>query len=79
MVVAVGFRANLMSLLGDVDLAANDRANAAARCFVVELDCPKKIAVIGHCNRRHVLLLYNLHQLFDVAGTIEKRVVGMAM
>src|SRR5437763_15881889 len=35
--------------------------------------------MVGHGNRRHALALDDANQLLDVASTIEKGVIGMAM
>ena len=50
-----------------------------AGCFVIKLDGAKEVAVIGHRNGGHFLLPHDAHQLLDVAGAIEQRIVGMAM
>ena len=46
---------------------------------VVELDRAEQVAVIGHGDGGHLLLDHDLHQLVDIAGAVEQRVIGMAM
>jgi hypothetical protein len=35
--------------------------------------------VIGHGDRRHLLLDRDLHQLVNIAGSVEQRIVGVAV
>jgi hypothetical protein len=39
----------------------------------------EEIAVIRHGDRRHLLLDRDLHQLVDIAGSVEHRMVGVAV
>ena len=78
-VVAVGFAADADALLGDVDLAADHRMHAVLLGLVVELDRAEEVAVIGHGDGGHLLLRHDLHELGDLAGSIEQRVVGVAV
>ncbi len=78
-VIAIGVRFDRVALLGDVDLAADDRMNVLLLGLVVELHCAEQVAVIGHGDGRHLLLGDDVHELADFAGAVEQRVVGMAM
>ena len=49
------------------------------RAFAVELDGPVEVAVIGHGQGVHALLLDVLDQLRDAAGAVEQAVVGVAV
>jgi hypothetical protein len=53
--------------------------NAVAGCFVIELDRSEEVPVIGHSNGRHLLMLRNSHELFNIAGAIQEGVIGMAV
>ena len=68
-----------MSLLRDVDLAADHGMDAAGLGGVIELDGAEQVAVIGHGDRRHLLFDRDLHQLVDIAGAVEQGIVGVAM
>ena len=46
---------------------------------VIELDRAEQIAVIGHGDGGHLLLDGDLHELVDIAGAVEQRIVGVAM
>ncbi len=78
-VVAVGIGAGLVSLLGYIDLTADDGVNAFRVGGVIELDRTEQVAVIGHGHGRHPLLLDNRHQLGNLAGPVEQGVVGVAV
>src|ERR1035438_3557876 len=79
MVVAVRGAARLVPLLGYIDLAANHRMDAGVLRGVIEFDRAEEVAMIGHGDGGHFLLDHDLHQLVDIAGAIEERIVGMAM
>ena len=79
MVVAVGFALDADALLGDVDFAADYRMYAVGVGLIVELHRAEQVAVIGHRDGRHFLLRHHLHELRDLAGSIEQRVVGVAV
>ena len=79
MVVAVGIALDGLPLLRDVHFAADHRMDAVLLGLVVELDRAEQVAVVGHGHGGHLLLLHLLHQLRDLAGSIEQRVVGVAM
>ena len=78
-VVPVRIGAGLVTLLGDVHLTANHGMNAFFVGFVIELNCAKEIAMVGHGDSWHALLLGDGHQLLDIAGAIQQRVIGMAV
>ena len=78
-VVAVGIALDGLALLRDVHFAADHRMDALLLGLVVELHRAEQIAVVGHGDGGHLLLLHLLHQLRDFAGSIEQRVVGVAM
>ena len=46
---------------------------------VIELDRAEEIAVIGHGDGGHLLLDHDLHQLVDIAGAVEQRIIGVAV
>ena len=68
-----------MPLLRDVDFAADHRVDALLLGVVVELDRAEQVAVIGHGDGGHFLLGRQVHQLRDLAGSVEQRVIGVAM
>ncbi len=78
-VVAVGVAFDGVALLRDVHLAADHRMDALLLGVVVELDRAEQIAVIGHGHGGHLLLDREVHQLGDFAGSVEQRVIGVAM
>ena len=78
-VVAVGIRARFVALLRDVHLAADHRLDALRPRGIVELHGAEEVAVVGHRHRGHLLLRYRVDQLADFAGSIEQRIVGVAM
>ncbi len=78
-VVAVGFALDADALLRDVDFAADDGVDAVVLGVVVELDRAEEVAVIGHGDGGHFLLGDDLHELRDLAGSVEQRVVGVAV
>ncbi len=78
-VVAVGFAAHADALLGDVDFAADHGVDAVFLGLVIELDGAEEVAVIGHGDGGHFLLGHHLHKLRDLAGSVEQRVVGVAV
>jgi hypothetical protein len=46
---------------------------------IVKLDGAEEVAVIGHGDGRHFLLGDDFHELRDLAGSIEQRVIGVAV
>jgi len=67
-----------MVFLGaDVELAPKDRLDAFGGCGFEEMDCAVDIAVV--CNRHSFLSNFvdMGDELFDVASTIQKGVVGV--
>jgi len=79
MVIAIRVAFDALALLCDVDFASDYGMDAVLLGFVVKLDCAEQISVVGHGHGGHLLLLRLGHQLRDLAGSIEQRVVGMAM
>ena len=65
--------------LRNVDFTADDGPDALLFCFGIEFDRAEQVAVIGHGDGRHFLLSHHVHQLPNLAGAIEERVVGVAM
>jgi hypothetical protein len=63
--------------LRHVDLAADDRLDAASNRRLVELDRPEQVPVVGHRDGGHARRLRALHQLLDGDGAVEDRVLGM--
>src|SRR5579871_1119026 len=39
----------------------------------------EQVPVVGHGDGRHLLLDGDLHQLIDIAGPVEQRIIGVAM
>ena len=78
-VVAVGRRAvhAVVVLLADVELAADDRLDAVLLRGIVEMHRAEDVAVVGDGDGRHVQLGHARHELVDVAGAVEQRVVGV--
>ena len=46
---------------------------------VVKLDRAEQVAVIGHGDGGHLLLDDEVHQLGDFAGSVEQRIIGVAV
>ena len=67
------------ALLRDVNFAADHGVDAVVLGVIVELDGAEEVAVIGHGDGGHFLLGDDLHELRDLAGSIEQRVVGVAV
>ena len=78
-VIAVGIGAGLVALLRDVNFATDDRVNTLRRRFVIKLHGAEEVAMVGHGHRRHVLPFHLRHQLFNVTGSVEEGVIGVAM
>ena len=80
MVVAVvNFGLLFAVRLRDVDLAAEDGFDAFGLGLGIEFDRAEQVAMIGHRDGRHFLLGHHVHQLADLTGPIEKRIVGVAV
>ena len=63
----------------DVDFAADDGLHAARGGFVIEMLGGKQIAVVGDGHGGHAATSRLVNQFRDVAGAVEKAVVGMQM
>ena len=61
----------------DVDLAAEDRVDAALAGGVVEHHRREHVAVLGDSQRRHLQRRCLIEQLVDAAGAVEQRVLGV--
>src|SRR5262245_28478614 len=61
----------------NVELAADNRLDSLRQGLVVKVSRAENVAVIGYGNCRHVERFDALHQLLDVAGAIQQRVIGM--
>ncbi len=83
MVVGVAFWRSALDvvivLLADVKLASDDGLDAFLLCRVDKMHGAKNIAVIGHGDGRHPELFHAMDELFDVAGAVKERVIGMEM
>ena len=66
-----------VAILGDVDLAADDRLDACSGRMLEELDGPCHRAVIGEADRRHIELGRPRNQVGDPARAVENRVLGV--
>ena len=69
-VIAVGFRANLVAFLRDVDFAADDGVDAFVFGCVVEFDGAEEVAMVGHGDGGHFLFDDQVHELGDFAGSV---------
>ena len=63
--------------LRDVDLAAEDRLEAAIPRMVVEHHRREHVPVLGDRQRRHLQLHRFVEQLVDAAGAVEQRELGV--
>ena len=63
----------------DVGLIAEDRVHARVFGLLVELQSPIEIAVVGDRTRVHPELFDLLDQVGNLAGTVEQRIVRMAV
>ena len=61
----------------DVDLAAEDRIDAALPRLIVEHDRREHVAVLGDRHRRHLQLHRAVEQLLDPARAVEQRVLAV--
>ena len=64
---------------GDVDLAPQDRLEAAVLGVIVEDDRREHVAVLGDRERRHLELDRFIEELVDAAGAVEQRELRMQM
>ena len=78
-VVAVGVGADLEPLLGDVDFAADDRVDAFFAGGMVELHGSEQVAVAGERHRGHAQRGHLAHELWNGAGPVQQRIIGVAM
>ncbi len=78
-VIAVGRRAvhAVVVLLADVELAADDGLDAVLLGGIVEMQRAEDVAVVGDGDGRLPELGHARHELVDVAGAIEQRVIGV--
>lgn len=67
----------LARVLGDVNLATDDRLDAARRARLMQLDRTKHVAVIGQRDRRLFVCLTRLDQVGNPVGSVEQAVLGM--
>ena len=65
------------AVVGDVDLAADDRLDSLRLRRLDEIDRARERAVIGERHRRHLELRRPLRQLWNPAGPVENRVLGV--
>ena len=80
MVVGVALRRGAMVfLLGDVELAAQDRLNTGFLGGVDERDGAEDVAVVGHGDRGHLEFFDAADQALDLASAVEHGEVGMKM
>ena len=78
-IVAVRFAADLVALLRNIDFAADHRMHAVLFPGVVKLHRAEQIAMVGHGDGGEILLLGEAHQLGDFAGSVQQRIVRVAM
>ena len=79
MVVAIARVLHRGCLLRHIHLATDDWVDSRALGRVIEFDSAKQIAVVGHRDGGSLLLCHHLHHLTDLAGTVEQRIVGVAV
>ena len=65
------------AVVGDVDLAADDRLDAVLFGLAVELDRAGERAVVGEPDGGHLELGGPLRERRDAAGAVENRVFGV--
>ena len=63
----------------DVDLAAEDRVDAALPRRIVKDDGREHVAVLGDGQGRHLELLRLVEQLVDAAGAVQQGELGVEM
>ena len=78
-IVVVTLATRLLPLRRHVHLAADDGMDAVIVGLVVKLHRAKQIAVVGHGQRRHLLLGHQLYHLADFARPVQQGIVGVAM
>jgi len=59
--------------------AADDGMDAIIVSVIIELHRAEQIAVIGHRDGGHLLLLGELHQLRNFARAVEQRIIGVTV
>ena len=64
-------------LLANIKFAAHNRLHTRSMRRVHKMHRAKNIAVVSHGHGRHAHLLHALAKLFDIAGAIEQRIIGM--
>src|SRR5204863_6420857 len=64
-------------VVGDVDLAADDRLDPLLAGLAVELDRPRERAVVGERDRRHLELGRPRGERWYPARAVEDRVLGV--
>src|SRR5579884_1615223 len=80
MVVFIAFgRSAMVVLLADVEFAADDRLDSGVLGRVVEGNCTKNVAMVGHRDRGLTQLGHAFDQPIYVAGAVQKRVIGVEM
>ncbi len=63
----------------DIGFATNDRLDAGAGCFLVKLNRPEQVPVIGDCDRWHLEFGRFFHQLFHSDSAIQERILSVEM
>ena len=74
-VIGLGLGAALLESapLGHVHFAAQDRLQPALARVIVKDHRREHVAVLGHCQRRHLQLHCLIEQLVNPAGAVEQR------
>ena len=65
------------TVVGDVDLAPDDRLDSALAGLAIQLDDPRQRPVVGERDGRHLEPLRLLHERRNPARPVEDRVLGM--
>src|SRR5579872_3208525 len=67
----------MVLFLADIQLATNDRLDVLVLGCIYEMDGPKNVAVVGHCNRWHPKFFHSATEFLNVAGAVEHGVISV--
>jgi hypothetical protein len=66
-------------VFADVEFAAEDGLDSLLLHGIEEVDCAKDVSVVGHCGSSLADFAEVACEFVDIAGAIEKRVIGVKM